>query len=1023
MPLTVAQLVARLTADTSGFYRGMAVANSAMLRSGGIISRVAAGAGLATLGMGIMSLRAAGNFEESQHILGAVSEGTTKQMKAMRDEAIALGADLKLPNVSAKDASEAMLELSKGGLSVNDTIKATRGTLQLGLAANMAFADSAAVVARSLQAFNLDGTQATRVADLFTAAANKSTAEMTDIALGFQMASSQFKAGDQTISGLTTSLALMANAGIVGSDAGTSLKTMMNRLMAPTKKAKGLMEDLGISVYNQAGNMRPMPQLIGEFNRATAGMSKEQKNAALYTIFGSDAIRAARVQMDAGSKGWLEMEKRITKGGEAQAFAEARTKGFNGALQAFGSVAETLAIELGTAMLPAMTSLVRTFTSWMAAINPQAIVAFFAAIANGVQWIYNLVAGSDLLTAALGGLVAGLIAYKTIVMTIAAVTRVWAIAQALLNGAMMLNPVALVIAALVGLGIALYLAYQRSEQFRAIVDAVFSWLKANVPPIMSAVRNAITTTWNAIRSLTTSVWNSIRGVVMAALNVITTVVRAAFNVYRAIIVGVWNVISAITSSVWNIIKTIVTNVIGVIQGKISAMTALKNIVSAVWNGIKAVTSAAWDAIKTTITTAVGEIPGIISAVAELAYQAAKAVGGKIVSGILGGVAGLGGALKDKVSGMIGSALGSIDVPGFSPLPHAGQQIGKTLSDNIVKGILLGGIDMPEKLSEKMKAALERGKAQIDAYRGVYQQAFSQLASDALSAFDAMTEQHMTASQKRLTTLTLQREAKARAEALAEAKKHYAEMLAATVDYGRKEGETEEQYAARIKEAEEKLTQDRVDAQKRLNDAKWAITQFNLQREAEAERLQYEARRNLQKRHLEGQLTHYEEMMAKQPERAKFWMTKINQTLRKFGVTFSGAGLVLGRAFAQGMRESFDEVEKTAKAMAALIARYLKLNSPADTGPLSDLDKWASRFGTTWVKGLDTSPIRSASAAMAGLVDPSIGAQAYMGASTGVNGSSTSTIEYHYHIAGSLIAERDLDDRIRAARDRDEGRGR
>src|SRR3990167_8282437 len=152
MSLTVAQLVARLTADTSGFYRAMAIANSSMLRTGGIISRVSAGAGLAVLGMGIISLRAAGNFQQSLNLLQAVSGATTKQLGDLRGEAIALGKDFKLPNVSAKDAALAMVELSKGGLSVTRTLRATRGALQLGLAANMDFAQSAQLVARALKA-------------------------------------------------------------------------------------------------------------------------------------------------------------------------------------------------------------------------------------------------------------------------------------------------------------------------------------------------------------------------------------------------------------------------------------------------------------------------------------------------------------------------------------------------------------------------------------------------------------------------------------------------------------------------------------------------------------------------------------------------------------------------------------------------------------------------------------------------------------------------------------------------------
>src|SRR5262245_58376914 len=146
-------MVARLTADTSGFYRGMAVANASMIRSGSIISRIAGGAGLAITAMGLVSIRAAANFQQSMNILQAVSNASTNDMGRLRAQAIALGKDFKLPNVSAKDAAEAMVQLSKAGLGTNDILSATRGVLQLGLAANLGFADSADIVARSLKMF------------------------------------------------------------------------------------------------------------------------------------------------------------------------------------------------------------------------------------------------------------------------------------------------------------------------------------------------------------------------------------------------------------------------------------------------------------------------------------------------------------------------------------------------------------------------------------------------------------------------------------------------------------------------------------------------------------------------------------------------------------------------------------------------------------------------------------------------------------------------------------------------------
>lgn len=1007
MPLTVAQLVARLTADTSNFYRGMALANSAMLRSGGLITRVAAGAGLATLGMGIMSLRAAGNYEQSMNILEAVSGATGGQMNKLGKQAIALGADFKLPNVSAKDAAEAMTELAKGGLSVHQVMGATRGTLQLGLAANMGFADSANIVARALTAFHLTGTKATQVADLFTAAANKSTAEMSDIALGFQAASAQFAAGDQTISGLTTSLTLMANAGIVGSDAGTSLKTMMNRLMAPTKKAKDLMGSLGISVYDAHGNMRPMPQLIGQLNKGMGGMSKEARNAALYTIFGSDAIRAARVQMNAGTDGWNKMEKAITHGGEAQKYAEARTKGFNGAMQAFGSAIETLAITLGTHLLPLATRIVKAMANFVSTFDPDPIINFFSAISGGVKWVYNLIKGSDLLQSVLGGLIAGFVAYRTVVGTIAAVTKIWSIAQGILNGVIEANPIVLIISALVALGVGLYIAYKRSEEFRNIVQQVFAAVRAaaawvqdaarivwtamqqmwnTVRPIVQAFVNYITSSWNTIRSLARAVWPAISAVVLAAWNVLKAGVMAAVNVTRAIITSAWNVIRAITTSVWNVIRTIVTSVLDVIHGKISAMQALKNIVSAIWTAIKTVTSAEWNAVKSIVSTAIEGIKGILSAAAGAAGALASGIGHAIISGVLNGVSGLGAALKSKVEGLLSSALSNLNP--FSTVEEGGKKhIGEPLARGAIQGWLDGSRDLPSKISDTLRNALEAGKARVDAARTRLGDAFSRLSDYAMNAFDAMTQQHLGPKGQLLAGLVSEHDKAELQGRLDDANRAVSDAQQKLSEVGQAEYDSEKEKNDAIKAAQQDLT----DATKQQTDAQYQIRIAALQKEADEETKQYEAQRALQKQHLEDRLAQLEAALMKEPERHDFYQKKILALLNSYGIDYESAGAALGRAFAKGLREAEIGVNKAATNVASAVSRVLRMESPAEEGPLSDLDRWWRSFAPTLLKGVDTGSIREA---LVGAVAPTglgVGARsgaAALGASTGAMGGVT-----------------------------------
>ena len=247
----------------------------------------------------------------------------------------ALGNDIKLPGVSASDAAEAMTELAKGGLTVHDSMKAVRGTLQLATAAQVNNAEAATITADALNAFGLSGSKAGKVANLLAASANASTAEIQDMALGMKAASAVFVQGHQSITNLTTLLGLMANAGIKGSDAGTSLKTIMLSLMAPTDKGAAAMKSLGINVRDASGHMLPMRNLIQIFTERLGKIGNAQRDAALKTIFGSDAIRAANIILMHGTAAWDKMREAVSKQGAAAALAAAQSKGFNGAMENF----------------------------------------------------------------------------------------------------------------------------------------------------------------------------------------------------------------------------------------------------------------------------------------------------------------------------------------------------------------------------------------------------------------------------------------------------------------------------------------------------------------------------------------------------------------------------------------------------------------------------------------------------------------------------------------------------------------
>jgi len=244
-------------------------------------------------GVAAMALKSAGDFEQSLNVMQQVSGATALQMQALQAQALSLGAETSF---SAGEAASAMLELAKAGLSVDEVTAAIGGTMDLAAAGGLDLAMAAEITANAVNSFGLEASAASEVANLLAAAANASSVEVTDLAQGMQMASAVFASSGQSIESLNTALALLGNNGMKGSDAGTSLKTMLMRLTAPTDEAAELMASLGISVYDAEGKMRALPDVLADMQQALYGTNAVTMHSSNLT-----AEQAARME-DLGNR-------------------------------------------------------------------------------------------------------------------------------------------------------------------------------------------------------------------------------------------------------------------------------------------------------------------------------------------------------------------------------------------------------------------------------------------------------------------------------------------------------------------------------------------------------------------------------------------------------------------------------------------------------------------------------------------------------------------------------------------------
>lgn len=357
--------------NTKGFNRAL---ESSLGSALGIAGKLGAGIGVA-LGLGSVAsdIVSVGTEYQSQlNTMAAVSQATAGQMDAVRAKARELGNDISLTGTSASDAAAAMTELAKNGLTVAQSMEASKGTLQLAAAAQIDAAQAATIQGQALQAFGLGAQEAGRVSDILAGSANASAAEITDVAQALQQAGTVSHAFGVSIDDTSTAIAMFANAGITGSDAGTLLKTSLLALTDQGKPAQNAIHDLGLTVYDAKGRFVGLPSLIGQLNAASNRMTEEQYQAATATLFGSDAMRFASIAAGKTTEDFNALKEAVTRQGQAAEVAAAQTKGLPGALERLANAKEDLTLGLFEALQDDLVAAADAGTAALGKIGPAA---------------------------------------------------------------------------------------------------------------------------------------------------------------------------------------------------------------------------------------------------------------------------------------------------------------------------------------------------------------------------------------------------------------------------------------------------------------------------------------------------------------------------------------------------------------------------------------------------------------------------------------------------------------------------
>lgn len=348
-------IVIRLMADTASYEAAMTRAGSTarsvasgMENTGRKSALIASGltaAGLAAAAFGVASIKMAADFDQQMSTVQANTGATSAQMDQLRAAAIEAGASTVY---SASDSADAINDLGKAGMSVTDILTGgLTGALNLAASDGMAVGDAAEYMANALSMFHLKGSQASQVADTLAAGAGKAVGNVSDFGEALNNCGAQANSFGMNIQETTGVLALFAQNGTIGAEAGTQLNSMLMKLAAPSTEASNTMKELGISAYDAQGHFVGMAKFAGQLQKAEKDLTDEQRNQANATIFGSDAIKAANYLYEAGESGVNKWTKAVSESGYAAEQAAAKNNNLKGDLENLGGSMESLMISVG----------------------------------------------------------------------------------------------------------------------------------------------------------------------------------------------------------------------------------------------------------------------------------------------------------------------------------------------------------------------------------------------------------------------------------------------------------------------------------------------------------------------------------------------------------------------------------------------------------------------------------------------------------------------------------------------------